>query len=223
MSNTENIRKLLPFWSHLSKEEIERIEISLIEKSFSKGELVSQNSNSCEGMIIVEKGDIRVSIISEEGKQITLFHVSDNEVCVMSASCVIAKLTFETVINAQKDTKIFVIPSATLDFLIDNNIHVKAKTYELLVERFSTVVRVMEQILFKRIDHRIADFLLSHYKKTKNKEIKMTQEEIAFEINTAREVVARILKQFAFENLVELKRGKIILKDIDKLKALFKD
>ena len=78
----------------------------------------------------------------------------------------------------------------------------------------------MEQILFKKFDRRLAEFLLSCRAKSGKDEIVMTQEAIAAEVNTAREVVARMLKRFAADNLVELKRGKIILKDIKALEKI---
>lgn len=220
MEQLQKIERYFPFMEHLSDEEAERLKKSMISKTFSKGEIISGNADSCTGMILVEKGDVRVSIISEDGRQITLFHVMEKEVCVMTASCVISQLTFDTIISAEEETTIWVIPPHVLGKLSESNIYVKAYVYELLTQRFSSVVWVMEQILFKGMDHRLASFLISYYEKTGKKEIIMTQEEIAVEINTAREVIARMLKQFASDGLVELKRGKILLKEIDSLKIL---
>ena len=215
MESLNKIKKYLPFIEHLNNEEIEQLEQSILSKTFSKGEIISGNADSCTGMILVEKGDVRVSIISEDGRQIM-----EKEICVMTASCVISQLTFDTIISAEEETTIWVIPPHVLGKLSESNIYVKAYMYELLTQRFSSVVWVMEQILFKGVDHRLASFLISYYEKTGKKEIIMTQEEIAVEINTAREVIARMLKQFASDGLVELKRGKILLKEIDSLKIL---
>lgn len=220
MEQLQKIERYFPFMEHLSDEEAERLKKNVLSKTFSKGEIISGNADSCTGMILVEKGDVRVSIISEDGRQITLFHVMEKEVCVMTASCVISQLTFDTIISAEEETTIWVIPPQVLGKLSEKNIYVKAFMYELLTERFSSVVWVMEQILFKGMDHRLASFLISYYEQTGKKEIIMTQEEIAVEINTAREVIARMLKQFASDGLVELKRGKILLKEIDSLKIL---
>ena len=211
MEQLQKIERYFPFMEHLSDEEAERLKKNVLSKTFSKGEIISGNADSCTGMILVEKGDVRISIISEGGRQITLFHVIEKEVCVMTASCVISQLTFDTIISAEEETTIWVIPPQVLGKLSEKNIYVKAFMYELLTERFSSVVWVMEQILFKGMDHRLASFLISYYEQTGKKEIIMTQEEIAVEINTAREVIARMLKQFASDGLVELKRGKILL------------
>ena len=161
MESLNKIKKYLPFIEHLNNEEIEQLEQSILSKTFSKGEIISGNADSCTGMILVEKGDVRVSIISEDGRQITLFHVMEKEVCVMTASCVISQLTFDTIISAEEETTIWVISPHVLGKLSESNIYVKAYMYELLTQRFSSVVWVMEQILFKGVDHRLASFLKS--------------------------------------------------------------
>lgn len=220
MSKDKHIKDYLPFWEHLSEEEKARIETGLVCSKYSEGQLISGDASSCTGMIFVKKGDVRVSIVSEDGRQISLFHVNEEELCVITASCVIAQLTFDTVIAAERETELWVIPANVLESLARKNVHVRAYMYELLTERFSTVVWVMEQILFKKFDRRLAEFLLSCREHTGRDEIAMTQETIAAEVNTAREVVARMLKRFAADSLVELKRGKIIIKDVQGLERI---
>ncbi len=220
MSRLDSIRGSFTFLEHLNSEEKAALEQGLVVRNFSKGQLISDSTESCMGMVLVQKGDVRVSIISEDGRQITLFHVNEGEVCVTTASCVISQLTFDSVVSAEKDTELVVIPSPLLKQLSENNIYVKAYMYELLTERFSTVVWVMEQILFKGIDHRVANYLVSISEKIGSDVIPMTQEAIAAEVNTAREVVARMLKQLASDGYVELKRGKIIIKDIEALQEI---
>lgn len=92
--------------------------------------------------------------------------------------------------------------------------------YELATERFSSVMWVMQQILFYGFDRRLATFLLNEYRRTGATSIRMTQEQIAQNVNSAREVVARMLKQFASDGLIENRRGVIVLKDIGGLENL---
>ena len=140
----------------------------------------------------------------------------------MSASCAIANVTLDVELLAEDNTEIIAIHSGFIKKLIDSNIYFKSYVYELITKRFSSVVNVLQKIIFDKFDTRLAKFLLSIYEKTRNAVIRMTQETIAIEINTAREVVARMLKKFASDNLIELKRGIIILKDIDNLKKISK-
>lgn len=165
-------------------------------------------------------GEIRAYIVSEEGREITLFRVGAGECCVLSAACVLSQITFETQMYVTKDTKVLVLPSATYGRLMDSNIHVRCFTYELSAARFSTVMWVMQQILFYGFDKRLANFFLAEYRRTGKTEIHMTQEEIATATNSAREVVARMIKQFIADGLIETGRGVIYLKDLQGLRDL---
>lgn len=215
-----NTLSKLPFWKQLNNEEKEYALSNSALRSYKKGELIHGCSNSCLGMLYIIKGSLRAYIISEEGREITLFRLNENDTCVLSADCVIKQITFETQIEAEYDCEALIINSGAFMKLSDKNIYVKCFMYELISERFSSVMWTMQQILFAKLDHRLAEFLINQYEKTNSNEIHMTQEQIAQQINSAREVVARMLKQFSAEGLVEIKRGCIILKNISELKNI---
>ena len=138
----------------------------------------------------------------------------------MSASCVITGISLDVQLLAEEETEILAIHSGMVQKLMDSNIYVRCFAYELATKRFSDVVWVMQEILFARFDVRMARFLLSVYEKNGEKKIQMTQEAIAKEVNSAREVVARMLKQFASDELIELSRGAILIKDFEGLKKI---
>ena len=117
-------------------------------------------------------------------------------------------------------TSIYNADAGTVAKLMESNIHFKCFIYELAAKRYSTVVWVMQQILFAHFDERMARFLLSRYEKTGDSTIRMTQEAMAQEVNSAREVVARMLRQFESDGLIELNRGIVILKNIELLKNI---
>ncbi|MDE6470306.1 MAG: Crp/Fnr family transcriptional regulator [Eubacterium sp.] len=165
-------------------------------------------------------GTSRVYIMSEEGREITLFRLKERDCCVLSASCVISEITFDTYMMAESDCDILIVNYSFFNKLINTNIYVKCFVYELLTERLSTVMWVMQQILFNKLDRRLALFLADECEKSKSNEIKMTQEEIAKNIGSTREVVTRMLNKFASEDLIELARKSIVIKDIDKLKCI---
>ena len=210
----------LPYWGKLTEDEKELLQHEVIIRTFSKNELISSYDTSCLGMAIVLKGQIRIYIVSEDGREITLFRLNKGDCCVTTAACVIKQLTFDTVISAETDTEMLVVPTSLFHKLTEENIYVKAYMYELLAERFSAVMWVMQQILFKRFDQRLAEFFVSYYENNGTKEVLMTQEEIAISVNSAREVVARMLRQFASDGLITVQRGKIIITDIDALRKL---
>lgn len=218
--NIEDDVKKLSYWDSLSEEEKAVLMRGTTGRSYQKNEYIHGFSDACLGMVYVCSGSIRVYTTSEEGREVTLFHISEGECCIMSASCVITGISLDVQLLAEEETEIMAVHSGTVQKLMDSNIYVKCFAYELAVKRFSSVVWVMQEILFARFDVRMARFLLSVYEKTGKMNIQMTQEAIAIEVNSAREVVARMLKQFASDNLIELKRGTIVLKNIDGLKKI---
>ncbi len=213
---------LLPFWDNLTKDEKDLCEMSALIHHYDAGSYMSSDCGSrrCLGMLRVISGEIRVFILSEEGREITLFRLNAGDNCVLSAACVLSQITFEPQLYVTKDAELLVIPSGIYGKLMETNLNVRCFSYELATERFSTVMWVLQQILFFGFDKRLAEFLLSEYGRTKSTEIHMTQEEIAVATNSAREVVARMIKQFVSDGLIESRRGVIILKDIPGLRAI---
>ena len=219
--DNEELIKNLPYWDDLSDKEKDRVAQRAVKVEFEKDEFIDGFNDACLGMIYVVKGSVRVFITSKEGREVTLFHIFEGDSCILSASCVIGEISLDVQLMAEDDTEILAVPAGTFSSLMDSNIHVKCFAYELSTKRFSTVVWVMQQILFDRFDERLARLLIGIYEKTGDEKIKMTQEDMAKEVNSAREVVARMLRQFADDGWVEINRGQITLTDIDALEDLF--
>ena len=210
----------IPFWANLSSEEKAIVSQRVIKKRFNKNQIISSNSTACLGIIFILIGEIRISLISDEGREVTLYRAHAGEFCVSTASCVIHQLTFETIVTAEEDTTVLVIPSSITSRLMESNVHVRAFVFERETERYSQTIWAIQQMLFKKFDQRLAAYIIEAYQSTGKPEIKKTQEEIARDVNSAREVVARMLQEFAAKGLVEIRRGKIVLKNIEGLKKL---
>ena len=220
MMDINEVVKQIPFWNNLVDEERTHLLSGVVLRVYNKDSYIYGTTDACLGMIYVQKGSIRVYITNEEGREITLFHIGSGECCIMSASCVITGISLDVQLYAEEETEILAIHSGMVQKLMDSNIYVRCFAYELATKRFSDVVWVMQEILFARFDVRMARFLLSVYEKNGEKKIQMTQEAIAKEVNSAREVVARMLKQFASDELIELNRGAILIKDFEGLKKI---
>lgn len=218
---SQSIFSKLPFWNKLSEGEKIVAGRGLTQHTYKQGVYILGFSDVCLGMVHIRKGSIRVFITSEEGREVTLFHISEGECCVFSSACAIDGITLDVQMVAEREVELFAIHAGTVAKLMESNIHFKCFVYELAATRYSTVVWVMQQILFAHFDERMARLLLSLYEKTGDKTIRMTQEAMAQEVNSAREVVARMLKQFASDGWIELKRGTVVLKDIEALKNIF--
>ena len=216
----ESVLERLPFWKLLTDSEKELVQQNAVIRLYKKGTRVYSSERECLGMLFVMQGEMRTYLLSEEGREVTLFRIYPNDLCVLSASCVISQISFDTQMSAQKDTEALIIPPNIVLFLKEKNISVRCFLYELATKRFSDVMWAMQQILFKRLDQRLALFLMEESQRLGTDTIHMTHEQIAQQISSAREAVARMLKQFSEDGLVELKRGAIRLLDQKGLKAL---
>ena len=207
----------LPFWNLLTDKEKEILKDNTIERTYTKGSTVFDNSSSCLGLLNVISGQVRAYLVSEEGKEVTIFKLEDNDLCVLSASCIIKQITFDTQLVANEDTKVLIVPSNIIEDLAYMNIELRCYLYEKALARFSDVMWNMQELLFKGLDSRVANYLINQYERTDSTVIKVTHEEIANDINSAREAVTRILKLFVQDGLIKLQKGSIELVDVDAL------
>lgn len=212
------IENLYPFWKNLTDAEKRVVEQAVFKESYSKGMLMHRTEDSCKGLITVLSGQLRTYIVSEEGREVTLFRVNAEEVCVLSASCLMNTITFDVLIEATEETEVLIFPSAYLNQLIQQNPQVELFLYKSATEKFSDVMWTMQQILFLKIDQRVARFLWDEMVQKSSMTLSITHDEIARYIGSAREVVTKVLKYMVKEQVLELKRGTIILLDKEKLR-----
>lgn len=205
------LKQTLPFWQHLNQNEKNILinNASIIE--YQSGQLIHHGKNDCVGILIIVSGKLRTYMISNEGKEITLFYLQPHNVCVLSAACILDSIDFEVLVEAKTTCQIIQISSAAFLQLSKQNIYVELFSYKLATERFSDVMWAMQQLLFMSFDQRLAAYLIEASNRTNSLDIKITHEQIAQDLNSAREVVSRMLKHFAKEGYVHLSRGKIHL------------
>lgn len=218
--NLKYLKKQLDFWDKLSVEQQELLNNNTVMLSYSKGETIYSPERECVGVLIIKSGEIRTYILSEEGKEVTLFRSSVGDICILSASCILQNITFDVFIEAVENTEVLLINSMTFSQLISQNIHVELFSLKITADRFSDVMWAMEQILFLSFDARLAVFLIDESAKKSSLILNLTHEQIAKYIGSAREVVTRMLKYFSREGIVELKRGSIIILNKEKLKVI---
>ena len=210
--------QIFPYWDKLSKTEQELLHQSSVELQYKKGTLVHRSEESCKGMMYVASGQLRTYILSEEGREVTLFRVREGEVCIMSASCLLDAIAFDVMIEAVEDTEVILFPSTVMSGIIAAHPEAELYIYKAATERFTDVIWMMQQILFMGADRRIAIFLWDETTKTGTNLIYYTHDEIARFIGSAREVVSRMLKYFAQEGILESRRGEIEIIDKARLK-----
>jgi len=222
---TQDFRQIFsnsfPFWNRLNQDEIDLVCNNTSLMKYKKGANVHGGGNDCIGALFVKNGGLRTYMLSEEGREITLYRLYEGDVCILSVSCVLKSITFDVFIDAEEDSEILLINAGAFSQLAKQNIYVECFAYQLATERFSDVMWVMQQILFMSFDKRLAVFLNDELAKTGGDTVKLTHEQIARYMGSAREVVSRMLKAFASEGIVELGRGDITILNRKKLKDLF--
>lgn len=219
--DTQNVlQTCFPFWEKLSVSEREKLTSGAIAKHFQNGENVHGADGQCTGAVLVQNGTLRVYMMSEEGREITLYRLQDGDICALSASCVLQSITFDVFVDAQTDADCLIIPGTLLKTVTDGNVWAKNYMLETATKRFSDIMWVMQQVLFFSLDKRIALFLLDETEKSGSSTLHLTKEQIARDTGSAREAVSRMLKYFAAEGVITSGRGRITVTDPEKLKRL---
>ena len=214
------LRDNLPFCDKVTKEQIRQLEESVTVLFFSKGEILPSGSADCSGLFLVKSGQVRAFILSESGKEITLYRLFERDICIFSASCIMRNISFDIHLQAEEDCKMLVIPTLIYEGLNKNSLAVSDFTNQLMSSRFSDVMWLMEQILFMRFDRRLALFIIEQSAIEGSDTIIITHETIARHMGSAREVVSRMLNYFQNEGIVSLSRSMITILDRKKLEKL---
>lgn len=214
----ELLPELLPFWNKLKEPEKKQIFDHTILNAYKNGQNVHGGYEDCTGVIAVKKGRLRAYLLSEEGKEITLFRLLDRDVCLLSASCVMRNISFDIHVDAEGLTDLFVLNAGVYDKIAKENPAVGNFMTELISMRFSEAMWVMEQILFMKMDKRLAMFLLEEANLESGDTITLTHEQIAGHLGSAREVISRMLKYFSNEGILSVSRKGIKILDRKKLK-----
>ena len=212
-----------PIWKQMTKQQQDLLEARSELRSVKKGTVVHNGSMDCLGMLLIRSGQLRAYILSEEGREITIYRMFDQDVCLLSASCVMPNIQFEIIIEAEKDTEFWVIPSCLYKKLVEESLPLSHYTSDVISGHFSDLMFLMEQIMWKSFDKRLAAFLLEEANLEQSLVLKITHEKIANHMGTAREVVTRMLRYFQSEDMVKLTRGAVELTDEKMLRLLAED
>ena len=214
------LQNVLTFWERLTLTQKKKLENHTKPIYYKKGERIHGGGLDCIGVLLIKSGNLRVYILSEEGKEVTLYRLTKGELCILSASCILKNITFDVQIDAETDSEVLLIPTNIYDNLCKENIYVDNFTDKTVIDRFSDVMWAMQQILFMSFDKRLAIFLHDEITRNKTDRIEMTHEQIAKYVGSAREVVTRMLKYFVEEGIVYLYRGGVEVIDKKKLQGL---
>ena len=215
-----SLPEYFPIWKKLTKEQQERI-LSVAElHRIRAGTVIHDGGANCLGLLLVRSGQLRAYLLSEEGRELTICRFFEMDICLFSASCVMPNMQFDIFVEAEKDTELWVIPACLYQNLMDESIALSNYSHDLITSHFSEVMWLMEQVLWKSFDKRLAAFLLEESVVEGTDVLRITHEKIANHMGTAREVVTRMLRYFQNEGMVRLTRGTVELTDTERLRKL---
>ena len=185
-----------PIWDQLTPGQRETLSSSLVSRSVKKGAVLHSGGRDCIGLLLVKSGQLRACILSDEGREITIYRLFD------------------------RDTSLWVIPAEVYRDIMEASAAAANYTNEIMAARFSEVMWLMEQIMWKSMDKRVAAFLLNEASIENTTRLSITHETIASHLGTHREVVTRMLRYLQGEGMVQLSRGTVELLDKRRLTDL---
>ena len=209
-----------PIWNKLTDDQRQRITQRVVRREVKKGTLLHDGSNECTGLLLVRTGQLRAYILSDEGREITIYRLFDRDMCLFSASCIMRSIQFDITVEAEKDTELWLIPPDVYQSVMNESAAVANYTNEVMASRFSEVMWLMEQIMWKSLDKRLAAFLAEEAAIEGSETLKLTHETIAKHLGSHREVITRMLRYFQSEGWGKVSRGTVEILDMDALEGL---
>ena len=212
--------KYFPVWDKMNRDQQEHIRSVSVFMKVKKGTVLHDGSPDCLGMLLVRSGQLRAYLLSEDGREITICRFFEMDICLFSASCVMPNMQFNVFIEAEKDTELWVIPACLYQNLMAESLPIAQYSHDLITSHFSELMWLMEQIMWKSFDKRLAAFLLEESQLEQSDVLRITHEKIANHMGTAREVVTRMLRYFQSDGMVKLTRGTVEIADRKRLEKL---
>ncbi len=209
-----------PMWDKLTPDQQNHLWNNAVSHTAEKGTIIHNGSMDCTGLLLIKSGQLRAYILSDEGREITIYRLFERDLCLFSASCIMRSIQFEITVEAEKDSEFWIIPPDVYKQVMEESAPTANFTNEIMASRFSEVMWLMEQVMWKSFDKRLAAFLLEESFLENSNYLKITHETIANHMGTAREVVTRMLRYFQSEGMVKLSRGTIEITDVKMLEAL---
>ena len=209
-----------PVWERLTPQQQATLYGSMFSRRVRRGDVIHQGDADCTGLLLVKSGQLRAFMLSEDGREITLYRLFERDLCLFSASCMMRSIQFDITIQAEKDAELWVIPAETYRQVMEESAPLSNFTNEVMAARFSDVMWLIEQVLWKSFDRRLAAFLLEESAIEGTRTLKITHELIGNHMGNPREVVTRMLRYFQGEGLVRLSRGTVEIVDEIALRGL---
>ncbi len=179
---------------------------------FPTATTVFEEGDLCTTFAVLAQGRVRVFKIGETGREITLYRFARGESCILTMSCILSERQFPAIATVEEPAEAFVVDHTTFQGWVEHFSPWRNYMFQLLSQRLATVMAIVDEVAFRRMDERIAEFILR--RSTPGEAVlNLTHQQIAAELGTSREVVSRILADFAAAGVVQLGRGSMTVRD----------
>lgn len=194
-------------YSFLEKELLEEIREKGLRKIFRSNEHLIREGQFISSFPLIIKGMIRISRTNDDGNELLLYYLKENEVCAMSLTCCMAKLTSNVMAVAEEETEALMFSVSLLDKWMLEYPSWRQFVMQTFQLRFRELVETIDSIAFLKLDERLVKYFIDRYQKSGNPTYSGTHQELALQLNTSREVVSRLLKKLEKDGKIELSRN----------------
>jgi CRP/FNR family transcriptional regulator len=213
----ERISQALPFLQTASPEIIREFKDYAYYARIPSGRDIFVEGDQVDGIALMMSGVVRVYKLGETGREITLYRFGEGESCVITANAILNQQDFPAIAQVERDAEAVMIPAEVFSKWVSQYDPWRDFVFSLVSDRLVSVMEIVDEVAFHRMDRRIASFLLNRAKL--QNPITITHQEIANEIGSSREVISRLLEDFSNRGLVRLSRGEIQILDFEGLRT----
>jgi CRP/FNR family transcriptional regulator len=214
---TLRILKALPDLQHADPQLLREFMAEAFFARISAGKDVFVEGDLPDVIALLISGVVRVYKIGETGREITLYRFGHGESCILTANAILSRRSFPAIATVEEDAEAVMIPADTFRDWVKRYDRWREFVFDLLSDRLSTVMAVVDEVVFQRMDRRVASFLFAQSKL--HNPIRITHQEIAAELGSSREVISRILEDFSQEGILKSGRGVISILSLEKLES----
>ncbi|MBN1624847.1 MAG: Crp/Fnr family transcriptional regulator [Clostridia bacterium] len=207
--NEKLMLKTFPFINEMKISEYNYLKSGIYFSRIAKGEYIMGTHDRCESIPMVISGALRLYRTSEEGREMTGYYVERGNICILAAICILGSIEYDFTTQAEEDTLVAMIPPENFRHLMDISIEFKNYIFAEMAEKLVSALTLMEELKFTSIEGRIISYL--RLNSDSEGMVKITQENLAVNIGSVREVVSRTLKKLADDGSIVHSRGKIKL------------
>jgi CRP/FNR family transcriptional regulator, anaerobic regulatory protein len=207
-NSEEKFLEIFPYFRNASSPVVREIVSKSQYKAVPNNMMLQMEGLPCDRIGFVLSGGKRVFKTSETGREITIYEIEPGEICILNAACIVANTVYPANIVTLSPVEMLILSAKEFRGMIANFDELRSFTFQLISQNFSAIIELIEEIVFRKMDERLTEYLIE---KSENGKLKTTHQKIASDLGTAREVVTRLLGDFEKKGLVHLSKNLIRL------------